>query len=75
MAIVWRPVHSGCGTIGDVDECFRGPPGPPLFRLVQTAGFMPGGARSLQACRRRYGNVFTFGTLFDMRLVMVSTPA
>jgi cytochrome P450 len=50
------------------------PPGPPLPRLVQTAAFMLGGARFLEACRRRYGNAVTFGTLFDDRFVMVFDP-
>jgi len=51
------------------------PPGPPLPRFLQTAGFMLGGARFLEACRRRYGNAVTFGTLFDERFVMVFDPA
>ncbi len=50
------------------------PPGPSLPRLLQTAGFMLGGARFLEACRRRYGDVVTFGTLFDQRFVMVFDP-
>jgi cytochrome P450 len=50
------------------------PPGPPLPRLLQTAGFMLGGARFLEACRRRYGDTVTFGTLFDERFVMVFDP-
>ena len=50
------------------------PPGPPLPRFVQTAGFMLGGARFLEACRRRYGGAVTFGTLFDQRFVMVFDP-
>lgn len=50
------------------------PPGPPLPRLVQTAGLILGGARFLEACRRRYGNVVTFGTLFDERFVMIFDP-
>ncbi len=51
------------------------PPGPRLPRAVQTAGFMLGGPRYLEACRRRYGDVVTFGTLFDDRFVMVFDPA
>jgi cytochrome P450 len=35
---------------------------------------MLGGARFLEACRRRYGNVVTFGTLFDQQFVMVFDP-
>ncbi len=50
------------------------PPGPPLPRALQTLGFMVGGARFLEACRRRYGNAVTFGTLFDSRFVMVFDP-
>jgi cytochrome P450 len=41
---------------------------------VQTAGFILGGARFLEACRRRYGDTVTFGTLFDERFVMVFDP-
>jgi cytochrome P450 len=44
-------------------------------RLVQTLGFLFGGARYLESCRRRYGNAVTFGTLFDQRFVMVFDPA
>ncbi len=50
------------------------PPGPPLPRALQTAGFMVGGARFLDACRRRYGNVVTLRTLFDNGFVMVFDP-
>jgi cytochrome P450 len=51
------------------------PPGPRVPRLVQTLGFLFGGARYLESCRRRYGNAVTFGTLFDQRFVMVFDPA
>jgi cytochrome P450 len=51
------------------------PPGPRLPRLVQTAGFIVGGARFLEACRRRYGDLVTLGTLFDSGFVMVFDPA
>jgi cytochrome P450 family 135 len=51
------------------------PPGPRLPRAVQTAGFMVGGLRFLDACRRRYGNAVTFGTLFDSQFVMLFDPA
>jgi cytochrome P450 family 135 len=51
------------------------PPGPRLPRVIQTAGFMLGGVRFLEACRRRYGDAVTFGTLFDRRFVMVFDPA
>ena len=51
------------------------PPGPRLPRLVQTAGFIVGGVRFLEACRRRYGDVVRLGTLFDSGFVMVFDPA
>ena len=51
------------------------PPGPRLPRVVQTAGFLIGGARFLEACRRRYGDVVSFSTLFDSSFVMVFDPA
>ena len=41
------------------------PPGPALPRILQTAGFIFGGPRFLDACRRRYGDAVTFSTLFD----------
>ncbi len=50
------------------------PPGPNLPRAVQTAGFIFGGARFLERCRRRYGDAVTFGTLFDEKFVMVFDP-
>jgi cytochrome P450 family 135 len=53
----------------------RLPPGPPIPRVVQTAGFMLAGPRFLEACRRRYGNVVTFRTLFDNGFVMLFDPA
>ena len=51
------------------------PPGPRLPRIVQTAGFLFGGTRFLEACRRRYGGAVTFSTLFDQGFVMVFDPA
>jgi cytochrome P450 len=51
------------------------PPGPRLPRILQTAGFLFGGARFLDACRRRYGGVVRFSTLFDSTFVMVFDPA
>jgi cytochrome P450 len=51
------------------------PPGPPLPRVVQTAGFIFAGPRFLEACRRRYGDAVTFATLFDSRFVIVFDPA
>ncbi len=53
----------------------RMPPGPSLPRAVQTAGFILGGPRFLEACRRRYGDAVTFSTLFDSRFVIVFDPA
>jgi cytochrome P450 len=50
------------------------PPGPRLPRAVQTAGFMLGGPRFLEACRRRYGDAVTFRTLFDSPFVMLFDP-
>ena len=61
-------------TTASSTDPIRMPPGPPLPRLVQTAGFMFGGPRFLDACRRRYGNAVTFGTLFDSRFVMLFDP-
>jgi len=52
----------------------RLPPGPRLPRLVQTMGFLLGGPRFLEACRRRYGDAVTFSTLFDSRFVMLFDP-
>ncbi|HET6866634.1 MAG TPA: hypothetical protein VFH80_12025, partial [Solirubrobacteraceae bacterium] len=44
----------------------RMPPGPRLPRIVQTAGFMLGSSPwFIDACRRRFGDVVTFRTLFD----------
>ena len=53
----------------------RMPPGPRMPRALQTAGFMLGGPRFLDACRRRYGDAVTFGTLFDSQFVIVFHPA
>ncbi len=50
------------------------PPGPAWPRLIQTAGFILGGARFLEACRRRYGNIVTFRTVFDSSFVMLFDP-
>jgi cytochrome P450 len=50
------------------------PPGPPLPRFVQTLGFVFAPAPFLDACRRRYGDVVTMGTLFDSKFVMVFDP-
>jgi cytochrome P450 len=50
------------------------PPGPPLPRWLQTLGFVVGGARFLDAVRRRYGDVVTLGTTFDEQFVLVFSP-
>jgi cytochrome P450 len=53
----------------------RMPPGPKLPRIVQTFGFIFAGARFLDACRRRYGDAVTFGTMFDSKFVMLFEPS
>jgi cytochrome P450 len=50
------------------------PPGPRLPPLAQTLGFLLGGARFLDACRRRYGDLVSFSTVFDSSFVMVFDP-
>ena len=50
------------------------PPGPPLPPLLQTVGFLAAGTRFLSACRRRYGDVVWFRTLFDPGFAMVFDP-
>ena len=50
------------------------PPGPRLPRAAQTVGFVLGGPRFLEACRRRYGNAVTFSTLFDSHFVILFDP-
>jgi cytochrome P450 len=52
----------------------RMPPGPRLPRVLQTLGFIFAPAPFLDACRRRYGDVITMGTLFDPKFVMVFDP-
>src|SRR5688572_30307983 len=49
------------------------PPGPRLPRFVQTLGFL-GPVPFIDICRRRYGDLVTFGTLFDPCFVMVFEP-
>jgi len=64
------PVHAtATGSPGPM------PPAPRLPRLAQTAGFMFGGARFLDAVQRRYGDVVTLHTLFDDTFVMIFDPA
>jgi cytochrome P450 len=50
------------------------PPGPKLPRALQTFGFLFGGTRFLELCRRRYGDIVRFSTLFDPAFVMVFHP-
>lgn len=51
------------------------PPGPRLPRVLQTIGFLFMPVTFIDACRRRYGDLVTMGTLFDPRFVMVFDPA
>jgi cytochrome P450 len=51
------------------------PPGPRLPRALQTLGFMLVPARFMDSCRRRYGDLVTFSSLFDSGFVMVFHPA
>jgi cytochrome P450 len=51
------------------------PPGPGIPRFLQTAAFILGGPRFLEACRRKYGGAVTLGTLFDEKFVMLFDPA
>src|ERR1700740_1921352 len=50
------------------------PPGPRLPRVRQTFGFILGGVRFLEACRRRHGDLVFMRTLFDSGFVMVFDP-
>jgi len=50
------------------------PPGPRWPRAVQTAAFILGAPRFLEACRQRYGSAVTLHTLFDDSFVMVFDP-
>src|SRR3954453_18595880 len=50
------------------------PPGPRLPRWTQTAGFLFFNRLWIDGCRRRYGDVVTFSSLFDPRFVMVFEP-
>jgi len=50
------------------------PPGPRLPRFFQTLGFMLAPEPFIDACRRRYGDVVSFSTLFDSQFVMVYDP-
>ncbi|HTZ64689.1 MAG TPA: cytochrome P450 [Solirubrobacteraceae bacterium] len=50
------------------------PPGPRLPRALQTLGFILAPSTFIDACRRRYGDVVTFSSLFDSGFVMVFAP-
>src|SRR5215212_4357848 len=50
------------------------PPGPRLPKWLQTAGFLFANRAWIDACRRRYGDLVTFRSLFDPRFVMVFEP-
>jgi cytochrome P450 len=50
------------------------PAGPRLPRFMQTLGFLLIPRTFIDLCRRRYGNVVTFSSLFDPRFVMVFDP-
>jgi cytochrome P450 family 135 len=52
----------------------RLPPGPQLPRWVQTLGFLLGGTRFLELCRRRYGGAVYMQTVFDEGFVMLFDP-
>jgi cytochrome P450 len=59
---------------GEVSPATSMPPGPRLPRLLQTLGFIFAPVTFIESCRRRYGDVVTFGTLFDSRFVMLFDP-
>ena len=50
------------------------PPGPPLPRWLQTAGFIFAPRTWVRANVKRYGDVVTFRSLFDPGFVMVFEP-
>ncbi|HLN07218.1 MAG TPA: cytochrome P450 [Acidimicrobiales bacterium] len=50
------------------------PPGPPLPPFLQTLGFVLVPSRFIDACRRRYGDIVTFSSLFDACFVMIFEP-
>lgn len=50
------------------------PPGPRLPRAAQTLGFILFPGRFVDSCRRRYGDLVTFSSLFDSCFVMVFEP-
>jgi cytochrome P450 len=50
------------------------PPGPRLPKWMQTAGFLFFNRPWVDGCRRRYGDIVTFSSLFDPSFVMVFDP-
>jgi cytochrome P450 len=50
------------------------PKGPRLPRLLQTMSFVFFPVPWVEACRRRYGDLVTFSTMFDSCFVMVFDP-
>jgi cytochrome P450 family 135 len=50
------------------------PPGPRLPKWMQTAGFLFFNKPWIDGCRRRYGDLVTFSSLFDPGFVMVFEP-
>src|SRR5205807_10558428 len=68
------PPESPCGTSADLYHGLVLPPGPPLPRALQTLAFIVRPMQFINACRRRYGDVVTFGTSLDAPFVMVFDP-
>jgi len=50
------------------------PPGPRMPRLAQTVALSAAPSRFVEACRRHYGGLITFSTLFDSSFVLVLDP-
>jgi cytochrome P450 len=74
------PAHALEQQAGDAGSATDGraiaslPGGPRLPRFLQTFAFIFLHRHWLNACRRRYGDVVTFSTLFDPCFVMVFDP-
>ncbi|MHB1568436.1 MAG: cytochrome P450 [Solirubrobacteraceae bacterium] len=60
--------------VKDGSPAVRLPPGPRLPRWMQTLGFVFGGTRFLELCRRRYGGAVYMQTVFDQGFVMLFDP-
>ncbi len=60
--------------VGVTEATTAAPPGPRLPRVLQTLGFILMPARFVDGCRRRYGDIVTFSSLFDSCFVMVFEP-